>query len=229
MAINVSSDAVRVYNETQANSDSGLQQLLLLQRLNEQALRDLIDLGDESPGGGLTSRTETRMFEQIIRAEGENISYGRAVRIDANTISQLGLADPNSLTTYTMDSEGNLQQVRDGINDFSGYNQEQFLIHMDGDAKSFSSDAQGNTTISSMRNDAPIAMTIQRVEVNGATQGYFLAGESQRFGIYLDTSALDLSKMSDEIKAQLMQAETPEQHASRQPEVAPSASAGLKM
>lgn len=73
MAINVNSDAVRVYNENQANADSGLQQLLLLQRLHEQSLRDLIDLGNESPRGGLTSGTETRMFEQGIRAEGDNI------------------------------------------------------------------------------------------------------------------------------------------------------------
>ncbi len=229
MAINVNSDAVRVYNETQANTDSGLQQLLLLQRLHEQSLRDLVDLGDGSLGGGLASGAQTRMFEQRIRAEGENISYGNAVRIDASTIGQLGLADPNSLTTYNMDAEGNLQQVRDGINDFSGYNREQFLIHMDGDAKSYSTDAQGNTTILSMRNDAPLAMTIQRVEVNGVTQGYFLAGEGERFGIYLDASALDFTKMSDELKTQLMKAETPEQLASRQPEVAPSASVGLKM
>lgn len=151
------------------------------------------------------------------------------MRIDANTIGQLGLADPSSLTTYTMDSEGNLQQVRDGINNFSGYNHEQFLIHMDGDVRSYRTDAEGNTTVLSMKNDAPLAMTIQRVEVNGVTQGYFLAGEGDRFGIYLDSSALDFSKMSNELKTQLMQAETLEQRASRQPEVAPSASAGLKM
>lgn len=229
MAINVNSDAVRVYNETQANADSGLQQLLLLQRLHEQSLRDLIDLGDESLGGGLTTRTETRMFRHSTRTEGDNITYGNAVRIDASTIGQLGLADPNSLTTYDMDSEGNLQQVRDGFNDFSGYNQDQFLIHMDGDVRSYQVDAEGNATVLSMRNDAPLAMTIQRVEVNGVTQGYFLAGEGNRAGIYLDASALDFTKMSDELKTQLMQAETPEQLASRQPEVAPSASAGLKM
>ncbi|MCB1840217.1 MAG: hypothetical protein H6858_02770 [Rhodospirillales bacterium] len=201
MTITMSPNATQV-GQADAENSSNMDWFLLMQRLHGDGL---------GAGGGPGTHTVIKMYESESRTEGENISYGKAVRIDQNNLSQLGLTDVSGLATYHMDSEGHMTHIESGINDFSGMSQEGFLVHMDGDARSYTTDARtGDITINSARNDAPMAMTIQRVEVNGATQGYFVAGEGQSTGVYLDASALDYSKMSPEIRDQLMQAETPE-------------------
>lgn len=223
MAITIASNATQVSQST-PESESSADWLRLLQLLRDGSKFPDGQDGFKGPG----THTVTRMYEYQTRSEGENISYGKAVRIDQNNLSQLGLKDISNLDTYSMDSEGNMTHTAAGINDFSDVSNEAFLVQMDGDARAWNTDGKtGDITVTSTRNDAPMAMTIQRVEVNGVTQGYYLAGEDKKTGIYLDASALDYSKMSDEIKQQLKMAETPEspQVANRQPEI----SAGMSV
>ncbi len=209
MTITVSPNASS--RDTAPLADNGMDLFLLLQRLKGQDL-----FGDFGRGG----HVETEFCELVRKAEGENISYGKAVRIDQININQLGLRDVSQLDAYKMDQDGNMSLVVserfgptglavEDNKDFSHLiSPEAFLVDMDNDVKSFSQDHRtGDVNINSMLNDEPVAMTIQRVEVNGLTQGYYVAGEGEPFGVYLDTNALDFSKMSPEIRDQLMQAE----------------------
>lgn len=164
-------------------------------------------LGLLDPDDPMNDPNVTVTIEQatmmVGRTEGDNISYGNSIEINAENLDQLGLGD--DIITYHMDQNGNLDLNE--LSDNTENNPEGFLLNMDRDISGWKYDPSSDEyTITRMQGNENPAFTIQPVEVDGMLQGYFVQGVTEsgsQTGLYLDASAVDLSGMDENMKAEL--------------------------
>ncbi|MEQ8470046.1 MAG: hypothetical protein RIC35_02620 [Marinoscillum sp.] len=146
----------------------------------------------------------------VSRTEAENITYGQPIDINAQNINSLGLG--NDIVTYFMDENGNLSvddELLDLGSDFSEVSPEDFLAKFasNGDGRhSCITSPDGQTFVTGHEDES---FKLQRVEVDGTTQGYFIYNDDgfNKTGFYLDSNAIDFSSLNDDLKYALMKSE----------------------
>tara|TARA_R110002095_G_scaffold132587_2_gene115085 strand:+ start:576 stop:1244 length:669 start_codon:yes stop_codon:yes gene_type:complete len=172
-------------------------------------LRALGLLDPDEPGVGHGAGVTVTLEECVVmqgRTQGDNITYGNAIEIDAKNLDQLGLGD--DIVTYHMDENGNLELT--DHSDTNENNAEGFLLNMDTDVSAWKYDPKSEEyTVTRMNGNDDPSFMIQPVEVDGMLQGYFVQGVTEsgsQTGLYLDASAVNLSGMDETMKAELFAA-----------------------
>lgn len=145
--------------------------------------------------------------EDLMRVEGDSISYGAPAKIDINNIHTLGLGD--DIQPLKMDENGNFYEPENGIRDdsmpadpiLSINSPEMFLndVSTEGDSEiSIQMNADGKPVYGALE-DA--SFYIRRVEKEEETTGFFISPhEDGKFGYYLGTDDIDYANLPEEMR-----------------------------
>ena len=149
---------------------------------------------------------------------GDNISYGNAIEVTADNIHQFGFGD--DVVTYFMDENGNFSVNDDELgigSDFAEASPEEFLAKFstNGDGRySIGKSPDGTVDVQGIEDQS---FMLQRVEVDGYTQGYFIYNESDgmKHGFYLDTDAIQLDGLDEGLRNDLIMDNQPDTEINR--------------